>query len=66
METITHNKYKVDHVRDLTDSTYIVRMERNGMEFQPGQNLNLGLAGDTKKGIIQFTAVIRMSSWRSL
>lgn len=49
METITHNKYKVDHVRDLTESTYIVRMERNGMEFQPGQNLNLGLAGDTEK-----------------
>ncbi len=49
METITHNKYKVKAVRDLTPSTYVVRMERNNMEFKPGQNLNLGLAGDTEK-----------------
>ena len=49
METITHNKYKVEQIRNLTDSTYVVRMERNGMVFKPGQNLNLGLAGDTEK-----------------
>lgn len=49
METITHNKYKVKEVRDLTKSTYVVRMERNGMDFKPGQNLNLGLSGDTEK-----------------
>jgi len=49
MQTITHNKYKIQTIRSLTDSTYIVRMERNGMQFRPGQNLNLGLAGDTEK-----------------
>jgi len=49
METITHNKFKVKQVRNLTRSTYVVQMERNGLTFKPGQNLNLGLAGDTEK-----------------
>lgn len=49
METITHNLYKVDHIRKLTKSTYVLRMNRNGLEFKPGQNLNIGLAGDTEK-----------------
>ena len=41
METITHNKYTVKEIRDLTPSTYVVRLERNDMKFMPGQNLNL-------------------------
>lgn len=49
MDISIHSKYKVKEVRDLTDSTYVVRMNRYGMEFQAGQNLNLGLAGDTEK-----------------
>ncbi len=49
METITNNKYKVQNVRDLTESTYVVRMNRYDMQFKAGQNLNLGLAGDTEK-----------------
>ncbi|MCF8367475.1 MAG: hypothetical protein K9G76_00440 [Bacteroidales bacterium] len=49
METIINNKYKVQSVRDLTDSTYVVRINRYGMQFKAGQNLNLGLAGDTEK-----------------
>ncbi len=49
MQTITNNKYKVQSTRDLTDSTYVVRMNRYGMQFKAGQNLNLGLAGDTEK-----------------
>lgn len=49
MQTITHNKYKIQTIRNLTNSTYVVRMERNGLQFRPGQNLNLGLAGDTEK-----------------
>ncbi|MCB0824040.1 MAG: hypothetical protein KDC09_15190 [Bacteroidales bacterium] len=49
METITHNKYTVKEIRDLTPSTYVVRLERNDMKFMPGQNLNLGLSGDTEK-----------------
>ena len=49
MDTITHNKYKVKQILNLTKSTYVVRMDRKGMNFIPGQNLNLGLAGDTEK-----------------
>lgn len=49
MDISIHSKYKVKAVRDLTASTYVVRMNRYGMEFQAGQNLNLGLAGDTEK-----------------
>jgi ferredoxin--NADP+ reductase/benzoate/toluate 1,2-dioxygenase reductase subunit len=49
METITNNKYKVQNVRDLTESTYVVRMNRYDMQFKAGQNINLGLAGDTEK-----------------
>lgn len=49
MDISIHSKYKVQDIRNLTDSTYVVRMNRYGMEFQAGQNLNLGLAGDTEK-----------------
>lgn len=49
MNITIHSKYKVKAVRDLTESTYVVQMDRSGMEFLPGQNLNLGLAGDTEK-----------------
>ena len=49
METITNKKYKIQNLRDLTDSTYVVRMNRYGLDFKAGQNLNLGLAGDTEK-----------------
>lgn len=33
----------------MTKSTYVVRIDRRSLEFIPGQNLNLGLAGDTEK-----------------
>lgn len=49
MDISVHNKYKVKEVRSLTNSTYVVRINRYGMEFQAGQNLNLGIAGDTEK-----------------
>lgn len=49
MDISIHNKYKVQEVRSLTNSTYVVRMNRYGMAFLAGQNLNLGLAGDTEK-----------------
>lgn len=49
MKTITSNKYKVQHIRHLTESTYVLRMERNGMQFKAGQNLNVGLAGNNEK-----------------
>lgn len=41
-------QYKVHEVRNLTESTYVLRFERNGMDFIPGQHITLGLPGDTQ------------------
>ncbi|MBN1340845.1 MAG: hypothetical protein JXA03_16070 [Bacteroidales bacterium] len=49
METLITNKFKVQSIRNITPTTYVVRMDRKGMKFSPGQNLNLGLPGDTEK-----------------
>lgn len=49
MEISVNTLFKVQGIRNLTESTYIVRMERKGLKFTPGQNLNLGLAGDPEK-----------------
>lgn len=49
METITNSIYKIQQVRHLTNSTYVIRMDRGGMQFIAGQNLNLGIAGDVEK-----------------
>jgi len=35
--------------RHLTNSTYVIRMERDGMEFEAGQYISLGLAGNAEK-----------------
>lgn len=40
--------YKVKDIRHLTDSTYVIRMNRNGMDFTPGQHITLGLGGDNQ------------------
>jgi ferredoxin--NADP+ reductase len=37
--------FEAVHVRSLTPSTYVIRFERNGMDFMPGQHLILGLPG---------------------
>jgi ferredoxin--NADP+ reductase/benzoate/toluate 1,2-dioxygenase reductase subunit len=49
MEVTINTIFTVQGVRHLTDSTYIVRLDRKGMMFVPGQNLNIGLAGDPEK-----------------
>jgi ferredoxin--NADP+ reductase/benzoate/toluate 1,2-dioxygenase reductase subunit len=49
METSIKTLFKVQGIRLLTNSTYVLKMDRKGMQFKPGQNLNLGLAGDTEK-----------------
>lgn len=38
-------RYKVMTLRDLSPSTYVLRLERNGFQFQPGQCVNLGTTG---------------------
>ena len=35
--------------RHLTNSTYVIRIERGGMEFEAGQYISLGLAGNVEK-----------------
>jgi len=40
--------YAIDEVRHLTESTYVLRFSRNGMQFIPGQHLVLGLPGSSE------------------
>ncbi len=44
-----NNKYKLKHIRNLTDSAYVLKMERRGMEFEAGQHILLGYNGDIHK-----------------
>jgi ferredoxin/flavodoxin---NADP+ reductase len=37
--------YRVHHVRHLSQSAYVLRFDRHGLQFEPGQYLNLGLRG---------------------
>lgn len=47
MKTETEvGKHVMEEVRHLTESTYIIRFSRNGMEFKPGQHLVIGLDDD--------------------
>ena len=38
--------YKVESIRFLTKSTFIIRFNRNNMSFLPGQHLSVGLANN--------------------
>ena len=40
--------FAIEEVRHLTESTYVLRFSRNGMQFTPGQHLVLGLPGSTE------------------
>lgn len=42
-------KHKVIEIRSLTDTTFVIRMERNGLNFQTGQFILLGLNGATDR-----------------
>jgi ferredoxin-NADP reductase len=39
------SRHKVLKVRELTESTYVLRIERKGFEFLPGQCVNIGCVG---------------------
>lgn len=39
-------QHKIQSIRTLTDSTYIIRMEKRNFEFRSGQYLSLGLPED--------------------
>ena len=36
---------RVDRVRRLTDATFVIRLERHGLSFDPGQYVTVGLPG---------------------
>ncbi|MFQ5451896.1 MAG: ferredoxin--NADP reductase [Nitrospinaceae bacterium] len=38
-------QHRVVKIRNLSPSAYVLRLERNGFDFQPGQCVNLGLKG---------------------
>jgi ferredoxin--NADP+ reductase/benzoate/toluate 1,2-dioxygenase reductase subunit len=40
--------YVIRQVRHLTDTTYVLRFSRNGMQFHPGQHLVMGLPGSSE------------------
>ncbi|MBN2805127.1 MAG: oxidoreductase [Prolixibacteraceae bacterium] len=42
----TGQHYLVHSIRHLTDSAYVLRFDRNQMDFIPGQHLSVGLAND--------------------
>ncbi|MCF8234405.1 MAG: hypothetical protein K9G67_03755 [Bacteroidales bacterium] len=41
-----HNKLKVIEVRNLTDSAYVLRLERKNIRFTAGQHISLGIEED--------------------
>ncbi|HKK62277.1 MAG TPA: FAD-binding oxidoreductase [Bacteroidales bacterium] len=44
-KAIITNQFLVEEVRNLNESTYILRFSRGGMQFKPGQHIKLGLMG---------------------
>ena len=40
---------RVQGIRNLTNSTFVVRLDRGGLEFQAGQYISLGLPGEAEK-----------------
>lgn len=45
----SENKHKLQAVRHLTDSTYVLEMERKGLEFEAGQHILLGYSDSIHK-----------------
>lgn len=41
--------HEVISVRHITESTYVLRLERNGLDFIPGQYISIGKAGSIDK-----------------
>jgi ferredoxin--NADP+ reductase/benzoate/toluate 1,2-dioxygenase reductase subunit len=45
-KTVQSTTPRVHEIRDLSDSTYVVRFDRRSMEFEPGQYVSVGARGD--------------------
>lgn len=49
LETLIVRKiYRLHEIRYLTDDTYIIRFDRNGMLFRAGQHITLGIPGNNQ------------------
>jgi ferredoxin/flavodoxin---NADP+ reductase len=40
--------YRLQQVRQLTPETYVLRFDRNGMNFRAGQHITLGISGNNQ------------------
>ncbi len=40
--------YRIQSVRNLTDSTFVLRIDKHNLSFIPGQHITLGIPGDTQ------------------
>jgi len=48
-ETLAVRKiYRIHQVRNLTQDTYVLRFDRNGMDFRAGQYITLGIPGNNQ------------------
>lgn len=41
-------RYIVQEIRDLTDTSYVVRFDKKSIDFQAGQHITLGIPGDNQ------------------
>ena len=41
-------KHSMLNIRDLTESTYVMKLDRNGMKFMAGQHVTISMPGDTQ------------------
>jgi ferredoxin/flavodoxin---NADP+ reductase len=48
-QTITKLDYKVHEVRLLTPSTYVLRFDRNNLDFKAGQYIRVGIPGSRER-----------------
>ncbi len=49
VETIAMRKiYRLHEIRDITEDTYVMRFDRNGMPFRAGQHITLGIPGNNQ------------------
>jgi NAD(P)H-flavin reductase len=51
---------KIQEIRFLTKNTFIIRIERNNMQFIPGQHVIVGLRGSLDQESTQSIVVLRM------
>jgi NAD(P)H-flavin reductase len=40
--------YRVQHIRQLSPDTYVLRFDRNDMNFRAGQHITLGIPGNNQ------------------